>query len=196
MRLWTVQDKAAYDCLCKNSVLRCDAQLAELLREKAFKCSYDWLAAQMKTRVGEPPADVLYPIWAWYLLNGKNAKPDLRRCEFRGFSGENYIIEAEIPDGEVLISDEEMWHLVLNDGYFGKGAEKSDGGKEYEEDEAWFDSLPPDEQEHVKRESWENIFNSSRCPWVFVQATFWELRQEQVVSVRRFIGRRIKSNGD
>jgi hypothetical protein len=193
MRLWTVQDKAAYDSLCKNGVLRCDAKFAELLSEKAFKRSYDWLVAQMNARVGESPIGVEYPIWAWYLLDGKNAKPDLRRCEFRGFNGENYIIEAEIPDDNALLSDEEMWHLVLNDGYFGKGAEKSDGGKEYEEDEAWFDSLPPGEQERIKRESWENIFNSNLCPWVFVQATFWELRQEQVISVRRFIGRRTES---
>jgi hypothetical protein len=193
MRLWTVQDKAAYDSLCKNGVLRCDAQFAELLSEKAFKRSYDWLVAQMKARVGEPPIGIEFPIWAWYLLDGKNVKPDLRRTEFRGFSGKNYIIEAEIPDKDVLLSDEEMWHTVLNDGYFGKGAESIDDVKEYEEDEAWFDSFPPNEQERVKRESWENIFNSSRCPWIFVQATFWELRQEQVIGVRRFIGRRTES---
>jgi len=34
MRLWTVQDKTAYDDLCEKGVLHCDAALAEWLKEK------------------------------------------------------------------------------------------------------------------------------------------------------------------
>jgi hypothetical protein len=41
----------------------------------------------------------------------------------------------------------------------------------------------------VKIKSWERVFDKNFCPWEFVQATFWELRKEQVISVRYFKGR-------
>jgi transposase len=71
MRLATIQDKAAYDELCATGVLRCRAELSELLGIDNFRPAYDWLVGQMKQRVGKPPQGVTYPIWAWYLLNGK-----------------------------------------------------------------------------------------------------------------------------
>jgi hypothetical protein len=143
----------------------------------------------MKECVGQPPQGVEYPIWAWYLLSAKNVKPDLRRYEFRGYEGEHYIIEAEIPDDDLLLSDEVMWHLVLNNSYFPMDADKVNTTPEYEADDARFDGLPPDEQEREKHRSWEKIFDKNRCPWDLVQATFWELRKEQIISVRKFIGR-------
>ena len=185
MRLWTIQDRAAYDSLCKKGALRCDTALAEWLTEDSFKRAYDWLVAEMKARIGAPPAGVEYPIWAWYLLNGKNVKPDLRRAEFRGYSGEQYVIEVEIPDNKVLLSDEEMWHITLGDGYFNR----FDNEIVTEKEDKWFDRLPAGEQETVKRKSWKSVFDQARCPWRFVQATFWELRKEQVVSTRKFTGR-------
>jgi hypothetical protein len=185
MRLWTVQDKAAYENLCKDSVLRCNEKLADWLRDAEFKRSYDWLISEMKNHIGEPPVGVKYPICAWYLLDGKNVKPDLRRFESRNYLGEQYIIEAEIPDSEVLLSDEEMWHLVLNNGYFSS----ADDITAIEEADAWLDKLPPIEQEREKRESWQKIFDKTLNPWRFVQATFWELRTEQVISARKFIGK-------
>jgi hypothetical protein len=187
MRLWTVQDKAAYDDLYEKGILRCDTALAEWLKDDDFKRSYDWLVTQMKERIGEPPSGVEYPIWAWYLLSGKNVKPDLRRMEFRNYEGEQYVIEAEIPDKDVLLSDEEMWHLVLNDGYFSDAPDDDDDA--IEAADKWFDSLPTDEQECVKRESWKRVFDKSFCPRDFVQATFWELRQDKIVSVRKFYGK-------
>lgn len=187
MRLWTVQDKMAYNDLCEKGVLHCDAALAEWLKEDNFKKSYDWLVIEMKERVGEPPNGVEYPIWAWYLLYGENVNPDLRRVEFRNYVGEHYVIEVEIPDNKVLLSDEEYWHLVLNGGYFSDASEDDEAAEEREE--KWFISMPLVEQERVKRESWKKVFDKNCCPWRFVQATFWELSKEQVVSVRKFYGK-------
>ena len=49
----------------------------------------------------------------------------------------------------------------------------------------------PDKMDSVRRKSWERIFDKGDTDndWYFVQATFWELRTEQVKSVRRFTGR-------
>jgi hypothetical protein len=145
----------------------------------------------MKQRVGEPPNGVTYPIWAWYILDGKPAKVDLRKTEFNNYHRENYAFTIDVPDEQVLLSDEENWHYVLNDWFFNGAASEAD----YNSGEAWFDTLPPNEQREVKRKSWERIFDVTpfENEWHrngrFVQAVFWELRKEQVVSVKRFIGR-------
>jgi hypothetical protein len=184
-----MQDKAAYDELCQKGVLRCKPELSEMIIDPVTKPAYDWLVEQMKTRIGQPPEGVEYPIWAWYLHYGVNKKLDLRRYEFRNYAYDCYIIEAEIDDNNILLSDEEMWVLILNDGYFADDAGLREETEAFLEDDAWFDSLPPEEQLPIKIKSWERVFDKSFCPWEFVQATFWELRKEQVVSVRYFKGR-------
>jgi hypothetical protein len=184
-----MQDKAAYDELCQKGVLRCKPELSEMITDPVTKPAYDWLVKQMKTRIGTPSEGVEYPIWAWYIHYGENKKLDLRKCDFRGYVGEYYIIEAEIDDCDILLSDEEMWHLVLNNGYFAINAGLTEDTIEFDEDDAWFDSLPPEEQLPFKIKSWEKVFDKSCCPWEFVQATFWELRKEQDISVRYFKGR-------
>ncbi len=185
MRIWTTQDNVAYDYLCGNGTLQCDENLSEMLHEYGFREAYDWLAAEMTNRIGLPPQNVKYPIWGWYLIDGVNKKPDLRHYEFKNYSGENYIIEVEIPDTRVLLSDEEMWHIVLNDGYFCRFDNGSDIDVAYE----WLASLPKDTQVFEKQKSWQNVFIKDCCPWRFVQATFWELKKEDIVSVRKFNGR-------
>ena len=191
MRLVTIQDKPAYDELIVKGVLRCKAELAEWLCEDNFRQSYDWLAEQMKRRVGVPPTGVVYPIWAWYLLDGKPAKVDLRKTEFNNYRGENYALTIEVPDEQVLLSDEENWHFVLNKWL--RGASKNK--QEYDKEQAWLETFPPDEQQNVKTISWENIFdittfeNNWHRQGYYIQATFWELHKEQVISARKFIGR-------
>jgi hypothetical protein len=187
----TVQDKAAYDDLRATGVLRCNEKLAEWLEDDEFRRSYGWLVEQMKRRIGDPPDGVTYPIWAWHTLSGKPAKVDLRRTEFNNYHGENYILTVEIPNEQVLLSDEENWHYVLNNWYLSEDNNEA----EHEQTERWFNSLSPSEQLEVKRKSWKRIFdvtpfeNEWRRRGSFVQATFWELRIEQVISAKRFIGR-------
>ena len=195
MRLWTIQPVGVYEKLKSERVLHYDPTESELLVEvgEVFRPAYDWLVEQMRVRVAPPPVDVQYPFWAWHTIDWKHKKPDLRLGTFRGYSGAQTCIELEIPDKDVLLSDEGMWHLVLNDGYYGKA--QSD--EEYEAEARWFDGLPPQEQLAVNHKSWEKIFEIDppiNTKWDirgdFIQATFWELRLDQVVSVRYFTGRR------
>ena len=191
MRLVTIQDKTAYDDLCATGVLRCKTELAEWLSEDCFKNAYDWLARQMKKRIGEPPTGVSYPIWAWHSLDYKPTKVDLRRAEFNNYRGENYALTIEVPNEFVLLSDEESWHYILNNWYL------SDAKNEaaFKKANAFFDSLPLERQQDVKMKSWENIFdimpfeNEWSRNGCYVQATFWELHLDQVVASRKFIGR-------
>ena len=83
---------------------------------------------------------------------------------------------GEKPDKDVLLSDEENWHLVLNDSYIADS----------EED---FDNFYNHPSEIEKELSWEKIFDVSPFEngWsrkgMFVQATFWELSLSEVVRV-------------
>jgi len=190
VKLWTIQPFILYEKLLEQGVLHCDPDCEGFWGKESqeFMTAYDWLMDQMEARVGPPPAGVRYPIWAWALIDGVSKKPDLRRTEFNGFVGEHVILELEVPDADALLSDEVNWHYVLGS-YYLHDVHDSDG--KWEEVDAWFDGLPPDEQASVMRKSWEKVFNKDDADnaWEFVQACFWELRLDQVKGVRRFIGR-------
>ena len=134
------------------------------------------------------PQGVVYPVWAWYMQNGKHKKPDLRseRWDYDA-GGEDYCcIELEIAPERVLLSDFDEWHIVLCNGLV------SDTEEEDIAQEALYESLSDEEKNAYKEKKWERVFDTSplnngwttRGEWV--QATFWELRREDVCGVRFF----------
>jgi hypothetical protein len=193
MRLWTIQPETIYALLNSQKVIHCVPLKSVLLTECEFGSSYDWMAAQMKIRIGNPPDGVRYPIWAWHTVDWKHQKPDLRKTEFRNYEGNQVCIELEIPDKNVLLSDEEMWHFILNDSFIGDSVNK----EEFDAENNWFDELLQPQQKVVKEKSWEKIFDVSTpidTEWnrrgMFMQATFWELNFDHVIDIRNFKGRK------
>ena len=142
----------------------------------------------MTKRVGPPPQGVDYPVWAWYMQNGRHKKPDLRSERWGyGPGDEDYCcIELEIAPQRVLLSDFDVWHGVLNNGLI------SDTEEEDVALEAFHESLADAEKAAYKEKNWERVFDISplnnnwttRGEWV--QATFWELRREDIRAVRFF----------
>ena len=186
MRLWTVQPREVYELVTSAGVYRCDGAKSELAAEFDFEKPYRWMAAQMAKRMGPPPEGVEFPVWAWHTMNGKHRRPDMRWSEFHDEKRPFVLMEVEILDKDVLLSDEELWHFVLNDLYLCNAANKAEADAAKET----FDALPEAEQGDVKEKSWERIFSVSPPVdngWMragcFIQATFWELRKEQIVKV-------------
>jgi len=185
MLLWTSQEEAVYNELLKTGVYRCDLNLSPM---KDCRKQYDWLVRQMKQRIGPPPEQVTYPVWALYQQDGKHRKPDLRRERWAfGCNGERFAcLEIEIPDREVLLSDLDVWCIILNDGLL------SDTEQEDRFLEAQYEALSPSEKRRMKEKNWERVFDLSPLnnDWMRrgydIQATFWELRLEQVRDVRFF----------
>ena len=148
-----------------------------------------WLIRQMEQRIGPPPAGVTYPVWAWYMQNGKHRKPDLRTERWGyGPGGEEYAcIEFEIPDDRVLLSDFEVWHIVLCNGLIAESEEEDN------RQDTFYDSLTSEEQKAYKDKNWERVFDITPQDnhWIkrgsWVQATFWELREKMIRGVRFFI---------
>ena len=175
MLLWTIQHKAAYDILLKTDRLIADEKY--LLFDGQFRSSYDWLVEQMKKRIGMPPDDVKYPVWAWYQWEGARKRLDMRTHRYGGEMGTPIVLlSIDVPDNMVLLSDFDMWHVILNDGYLPLY------GKDDIED--------PSEDEKLK--SWENVFCVDiETDWwnapKSTQATFWELKKEWVLKVEHFV---------
>ena len=125
MYLWSIQEEAVWQEIQETGIYRCDPYKSDLLQpmdkaligkklEPQFEAAYEWLAEQMEKRVGPRPEDVRFPVWAWYMFDGKR-KSDLRKERWMGKGGEHMLcLELEVPDDQVLLSDYEEWHAVLN----------------------------------------------------------------------------------
>lgn len=174
MKLWTIQHKAAYEEMLRTGVLRDNSAY---IFEEFFRDSYDWMVEQMKKRIGNPPDGVELPVWAWYQWEGVRKRPDMRH---HGRSSEKgvpiVLLTVDVPDDQVLLSDFDYWHVVLNDGEL---------------------IFPYDENavysKEERQESWENIFDyectfddGERTIGLSTQATMWEIKAEWVLKAEHF----------
>ena len=152
------------------------------------------MADQMRRRIGEPPIKgIEFPMWAWYQYNSaKSNKPP--RSLHDADDGLSAYMEIEIQDNEVLLSDFSSWHSVLNEGPIDdwkriwrqmERLEKEAGRR------MTFDDYPLELQKEIEK-SWEGVFDLDRGKKekyyrhrrnLSIQATFWALKPEHVVSV-------------
>ncbi|HRU96872.1 MAG TPA: DUF3841 domain-containing protein [Ruminococcus sp.] len=193
MILWTIQPAELYAQIMKDGYYQFDPDKAT--KDTAFmfeaKNAYDWLATEMIKRIGKPPHGVSYPVWAWYIYDFKRKKPDLRKAEY-GIKGEQMVcLEIDIPDNEVVLSDEEKWHHVLGNWYI----YSANCEKDFNEEVRWFDKLTEDKKQEEIISSWQRVFdvepvnNGFEIQGRFVQATFWKLKAEQIRKVQFFTAR-------
>ena len=185
MTLWTIQPDEVYQQIQKTDIYRCDFEKSQMtdLREQ-----YDWLVQEMKARIGEPPEGVFYPVWAWYMWEGARKKPDLRRARWRnGWKGDRFVcMEIEIPDDRVVLSDFDVWSIILLDGLI------ADSEEEVKRLEMEYDSLTQEDKQEYKAQNWKTVFDLNYVDngWIHrgdsIQATFWELGKEDIKSVRFF----------
>ena len=183
MVLWTIQPVEVWDELKNKGYFICDPAKSKYLSDEEwnFGTAYDWLVEQMESRIGGKPEDVNYPIWAWHIYDWK-CQPD----NFIDTDEKELVcLKIDIPEKDVLLHDYDAWHYVLSNVYF----DNSKNEVEWKSSREKFDSLSQSEQEQVKRESWEAIFditpfeNKWCCRGKYVQATFWILRRKDVVAV-------------
>ena len=185
MRLWTIQPEEVYNLILEKGFYKCDGRKVD----KFFKESYIWLSNQMKQKLKKKPNNVSFPVWAWHTRNFKRKKPDLRSSEY-GTKGEKLVcIEIEVPDDEVLLTDFDAWHFVLNKWYLNTECWDEET---FDADNLWLDSLSNEEKTKEIEKSWQGIYNldpketdwCARGKWI--QATFWELKKEYIKKVQFF----------
>lgn len=197
MRLWTIQREGAWKVLRERGYLTARRRFAFA----DFLPAYDWLAGQMRDKLpATHPSRSSVPLWAWYQYESvAKPRPDLRSSGYLPAGTPGWRIEFEIPDELVLLSDFELWHLVLNYSYLPSSeADDERFDREHPHLRTWW-SEPPDDPaiDAEIRGSWQRIFDLDWSdPYVAgprdtksIQATFWRLEMAWVRRVDSFVAR-------
>lgn len=113
MRVYSIQTIDFYNELLQNGVVYCNRE-SSICHE--HKMQYDWMAKQMHKRIGAPPlSNIQYPVWVWLQYKSrKNPKPPMSPREISEGQHEAVMLELDIPDNQVLLSDLALWLLPLN----------------------------------------------------------------------------------
>ena len=197
MKLWTIQTQPALQCLRQRGYLRCQRTYAD----RDYLAAYDWMAAQMRDRIGRPPSTrISIPIWAWKQYDGTHKKrPDLRRSGHLPSGTHGYRIGFTVPDNRVLLSDFQLWHFALNYSYLASSeldAETFDA-KHPNLRCSWF--APPNDRQidSAIKLSWQRIFDLDwHDPYATdpkneksIQGTLWQLDESWITTVDEFVAR-------
>jgi len=183
--LWTIQHEEAYQEFEKTGIL--------IANEKYLFCgddlrfAYDWLAKQMRKRIGQPPEGIRYPVWAWHQWEGKRKRRDLRLSGYGKRGTPMVQITFEIEEVDCLSSDFDAWHGVLMNQYVANNEAEWD---------RFYEQNPHPQQIDVEP-SWVRIFDITRYTpnWdcepekKSIQATFWKIDMSQVRKVEHFIAK-------
>lgn len=181
MRLWTIQHRDAYENMLVSGSLRADERY--LFCGDDFRYAYNWIAVQMRERVGEPPEGVKYPVWAWYQWEGVRRRPDMRglhRC-YSPKGTQIVLLTVDVPDKLVLLSDFDLWSVVLTNNYLAV-------------DETDYENFCGDQKEI--EQSWKRVFEIDTDFEYYtspknksIQATMWEIRAEWIKNAEFFVSR-------
>ncbi len=189
MTLWTIQTCSAWEILQSKGSLH----VRRADTESLFYHAYRWMKEQMSQRLGPPPLSTSFPLWAWFQWQGSSKRrPDLRYSGHlpRGESG--VLIEFCAEAAEVLLSDFELWHYVLNYWYLPSSLADEE---RFNAILAAFAANTPSEVATRNRffhsgirRSWERIFDvqwsmpdiASKFVRKTIQATLWSLSRDKV----------------
>jgi len=202
MVIWSILTQPAWEELQRNGCLRATRSHAE----EDFLVAYDWMVRQMEYRLAASrPSEESMPIWGWRRL-GDRRKPDLRTSGHLPKGVRGVRVECRVENNQVLLSDFELWHYVLNYWYLPK-SEKD--GESFDKklacaglsvyDCSHHKRLPDVTLHREVEKSWERIFDlswsdpgnhivpSEKDRWI--QATAWELLLDDVVESTEFVAR-------
>lgn len=206
MRLYTCQPRFVYDILCKEGRFFPRPQeagdewfFADAPREQA---AYEWLCREMERRNLARPAPDTYPVWAWHQYDGvARPKPDLRRLRYESRDERQVMLTLDVPDAELILHDFTAWHYPLNGSYIGTRRATADFERRCKvAGFALYAGTPlghPALREELEL-SWQAIFDIKGIRRMMgvtastqtVQATFWELRADQVIGAVEYGQRR------
>jgi len=188
LRVWTIQPFEVWERLQMSGLLYADGR--HIPPELRF--AYQWMRDQMVKRIAGYSGR--YPWWGW-----AHPKPDLRCAGHLPRGTRGVRLELELHDQEVLLSDFDAWHFVLNQGYLALNeAEFEDFYRRFDAVVADPHAWPPPKSWHTAIvASWGRIFDLDALatnpdwsgPEGYIQATFECLRLEDVRHVTYFVAR-------
>ena len=181
MILWTIHPEDFFKKSQKRGYIKADGRYID----HYDKDKYVWIADKMHER--GITRKRIYPVWAWYKYDGKRKKPDLRCSSHLPRGTKGVCVEFNAYESEVLLSNFDQWHAVLNDWYLCKN----------EKEDAHFEKHPQLLTEEVVKKSWDGIFDltfGSEDLWGPInerpiQACVPIVHNHQIRDVVRFIAR-------
>ncbi len=191
MDLWIIRNAAECEILKRDGRLTANEQWIP----QEYRQAYRWMATQLAVRVGQPPQGCHYPLWAWYQWSGpRRERPDLRSRAHLPTGQRGVRIAFKADPQQVLLSDFDRWHAVLNQQYLSKNDYDARDFEQKFENKGKYNNA---RKLMLIRKSWEKIFDveplckSSRehALQFSIQAVLWELRLDQVHEMRFFIAR-------
>ena len=203
--LWTIQSYLAYEKMLETGFLTVNEDY--LFCEDDFKFAYDWMAKEMVRYGLILPVGINYPVWAWCQWEGKRKRRDMRESGYAKRGEKIVKLTIEVEDKEVLLSDFDLFHYVLNYWYLPEnGMDDDTFEKEYTAlGYSWNDlrdiSIQTKDMENIRariRGSWNRIFDLERedenliyglDSQKSIQATFWRLSLNQVIKAETFIAK-------
>ena len=193
LKLWTIQTVEFYEHLLKHKRIT----VAQQFINPDFKDAYDWMVKKMNQMLGSNHTDI-YPIWAWYQYQSIfRKKPRLTDEALlpKGTNGVRLLIIK--PKNEVVLSDFDLWHYVLNKWFINTGGpEDIETERQLNHYQKDFEQLPDYLKQKVIK-SWDLIFDIDLKikDLTFpkykksIQATFWELHLDEVKKVDFFVAK-------
>lgn len=178
MVLWTVQSVEVYKEILQKGCYTCKKSNTNI--DKDFMNSYGYISEQMRCIIGSENTEELYPIWAWYKWDGKNKQPNLKHMGYSGNKKEYVLLQIEKDDRDVLLSDFDLWHYVLNNEYYIEETNENT----YDEKMAKYERLSEEEKQREKVNSWNSIFHIEKSE--YIQAAFWRLNIKDIKKVKFF----------
>jgi len=203
MKVWSFQPKHIVDLVNEKTFLLADASKGDNWEfefpnghiSEGFQKPYKWMKEVFTELRG---IEVEGDLW-WAFAK----RPDLRSWRYRFHGEDTVLIELDIPECEVLISDHGAWHSVLNGSHCSLTREDDDLFYEtyYNiniSDRKDFQRTVITEEikaqgEELKRKSWYQIFDleaiqsseylNGNNRELLLQAVFPVLRKENIVKV-------------
>lgn len=103
--VYSVQDVGVWETVTRTG--RFEMQDSGRFEDVEFTDAYVWMREQMRARLGVTMTGS-WPIWGWSRIRREYLVSSCRR------SPGQVLLRLEIPRSEVLISDFDSWHAVLN----------------------------------------------------------------------------------
>ncbi len=176
MIFWTIQTEGAWRQLNESGIL---VGSEKFISDQTFLPSYRWMRREMETKLFQSSSPNAFPIWAWRQWeNAQKKHPDLRMKGHLPAGTKGIRIEFECEKNEVLLSDFELWHYVLNNWFLARSEKEREA----------FDLSPNNDG---IQKSWKRIFDLDWSTPDYaapknqksIQGTLWQLRME---TVKRF----------
>lgn len=193
MRLHTLQPESVVQVLLAGKVFRPDPELCRLHGfvedDEPLWRAYRWIARELAQQ-DEPSAADALPVWVWHTSHPGHPRPDLRRHRP---VHPGVLLELEIEDDRVLLSDFHAWHAALNGWFLGDESETDLFEAECRRRGCEWNAFWPDADLAARvTASWSRCLDLEWKGWgeedKTVQGVLWELRPGDLIRYRRYRG--------